>query len=802
MNLAAIPAELKTRPQWVVWRSVIGQNARGETIVTKPPFQPRNLQFGANTTDPRTWGTFEEAVACLQSNPSIAEGIGFVFTEEDDFYGVDIDDENKVDPDLRLMRNELVSKIVGNSKSYAETSPSGRGLHIIAKGSIPMEGRRSQKLQLEVYGSKRYFTITGDVYNGRSEIVEEQDMANWLFADFLAQANDNSGGPLVDVDVHRRLDMSDEEVIQAANNFSPSFAPRFNAQIGCEPGEWSETFIAVIGVLDQITGKVDQIQRIVLGSPMVLQAPNAGNGETRLSKAQRNFNHVLGRVRGNNTGFLQQVAHGRSIMTAIREKREREAKELAERILAKAEGAFSKNGVEMLKAFPLDPRFLDLAPPPGLVGEYVKATLDYCANPFLKFSLPSTLSALCGIVARSYKLPSGSGLNANFVLAAPTSTGKTQTMDAWEDYLTRAASAIGNTVSGPARNRIIKASAASIQGIYPDFMDMPSCVWFISECASQLKQMSEPKSSTDTQLRDAYNDLYDVSKIGRMFSPPRSVASNKANLEPIPNLSVTTYWTTTTSKFDVFNDDAADGFLSRVIVIRHDGPAGEAVPDWDLKKHLPDELHQRLVTQMSLAKAYDERYQIEPGSAYQFTTVVSTEGVEAHGWAFRQIAERIKNAALSKAMPIGYVAVARLPMTAMRLAGMLAVIENPYTPSITVEQYEWAFGYLLQNLAALLSDMDHGEVGSHMSRDMDVAVREIKRMMRKAKSHGVKKGELVHELRLRKPFKDAISPGDAVRRTLLDMVSNELLDEVSIPVSGRGRPAAMYCPTDAAIWSS
>lgn len=796
MDLKNIPAELKARPQWVVWRSIVNDGK-----ITKPPYQPKNYIYPANVNEPSTWGSFEQAVGCWQANPTDVHGIGFVFTEADEFFGIDIDDENKVAPEVIELRRQLVNEILNRTTSYTEISPSGKGIHIIGKAKLPSDGRRSTPLQVEIYGTGRYFTITGNIYQNRTALNDEQPVVDWLFKDFLPSTSTNNGEAVEDTDFNRHVDLSDEEVIRRATNLHPLFAPRYNAQVGCEAGKWSDTFIAVVGVLDQITGKVDQLRRIVMASPMVTQAPPAADGESRLRKAFRTFEPTLSRVRSNNSPFLASVNHGRQIMQAINTKREADAKENAERILAQSQTDFSNHGIELLKAFPVDEQYLKLTLPVGFTAEIVKAAMAGCGNPFMKFSIPAVLSMVSGVLGRAYKLPNGSGLNCNFILAAGTGTGKTQTMDICESMLGSATRSVENNISGPSKSRIIKASASSIQGIFEDFMEVPSCVWFISECASQLKQMSDPRSTTDAQLRDAYNDLYDASKTGRMFSPPRSVANRKANLAPIENLSVSTYWTTTTSKFDIFTDDAQDGFLSRVVIIRHAGPAGEAIPEWEMQKTPPNNVHSRLVAMLAMAKQFDEKAMLDPTNTHTMTTVVRTEGIEGEMWAYRQIAERIKNAALSNDLPPAYTSVARLPMTALRIAGVLAVIDNPYTPYVTAEHFRWAFGYLLQNQVALLSDMDTGELGATMSKDIEVVIREMKKLMRKSKGFGVQKNIITRHLKQVKPFSTAMpTPGEAVKRTLVEMVSLGIISEVEKSESGKGRPAVFYTPSDDKAW--
>lgn len=797
MDLKNIPIELKNRPQWVVWRSIVSNGK-----ITKPPYQPANYIYPADVNNPTTWASFEQAVGCWQANPNEVHGIGFVFTEADEFFGIDIDDENKVAPEVIEIRRQLVNEILSRTTSYTEISPSGKGIHVIGKGKLPSEGRRSSPLQVEIYGQGRYFTITGNIYDNRTNLNDEQGVIDWLFRDFLP-ATTVGVDELVDTDYLRRIDLSDEEVLRQANNAHQLFAPRYNAQVGCEPGQWSDTFIAVIGVLDQVTGKVDQLRRIIMASPMVTRAPPAGDGESRLRKAFRNFDRTLSRVRSNNSPFLASVNHGRHIMQQINNKREQDAKENAERILAQAQTDFSNHGIELLKAFPVEEKYLTLTLPVGFTGEIVKAAMAGCVNPFMKFSIPAVLAMTSGIIGRSYKLPNKSGLNANFILAAGTATGKTQTMDICESLIGSATRSVESNLAGQSKSRIIKASASSIQGIFEDFMDVPSCVWFISECASQLKQMSDPRSTSDAQLRDAYNDLFDASRTGRMFSPPRSVANRRANLEPIENLSVSTYWTTTTSKFDIFTDDAEDGFLSRVVIIRHAGPAGDAIPEWEVQKTPSEAVHQRLVSMLAMAKQFDEKAEADPNNTHTMTTVVSTEGIEGELWAYRQIAERIKNAALSGDLPAAYTSVARLPMTATRLAGVLAVIDNPYTPYITPEHFRWAFGYLLQNQVALLSDMDTGELGATMSKDIEVVIREMKKQMRKSKEFGVQKSVLTRHLKHIKPFCVAMpTPGEAVKRTLNEMLSLGIVVEVDRQTGERGRPSVWYTPTDDKSWQA
>jgi primase-polymerase (primpol)-like protein len=126
-----IPQEMREYKQWICW---------GAGKVPLRAIDGRN----ASVTDPRDWTDFDAACRAGVGNNV---GIGFVFTAADPFVGIDCDDM------------DTARQACDYFKSYAELSPSGRGVHIIVRGSVP-GGRRRGKI--EVYGTGRYFTVTGN----------------------------------------------------------------------------------------------------------------------------------------------------------------------------------------------------------------------------------------------------------------------------------------------------------------------------------------------------------------------------------------------------------------------------------------------------------------------------------------------------------------------------------------------------------------------------------------------------------------------------------------------------------------
>jgi len=85
VNVDAIPAELRERPQWVVWRALERQGR-----ITKVPYRADG-NGRASSTDPATWATFDQAVA--GADALTADGIGYVFSQDDPYFGLDLDGE-------------------------------------------------------------------------------------------------------------------------------------------------------------------------------------------------------------------------------------------------------------------------------------------------------------------------------------------------------------------------------------------------------------------------------------------------------------------------------------------------------------------------------------------------------------------------------------------------------------------------------------------------------------------------------------------------------------------------------------
>ena len=155
INLPKALDEIKKRPQWVCYKLT---ERPGSIKKAKKPMNP-TTGYGAKADDPSTWGSFEKAVESAEAHK--LDGVGFEFGKTGTpgkYVGIDID--NCINEDG--VANSAAVVICREIGSYTELSPSGNGLHIIARGgTLPAIGKRNDAVGLEVYNNGRFFTITG-----------------------------------------------------------------------------------------------------------------------------------------------------------------------------------------------------------------------------------------------------------------------------------------------------------------------------------------------------------------------------------------------------------------------------------------------------------------------------------------------------------------------------------------------------------------------------------------------------------------------------------------------------------------
>lgn len=161
-----IPPEIRALKAFLVWRAV--PRANGKTG-KEPHYVSGGKRCGTNGSpaDLAKLATFEEAIAALKAHPNKFMGIGVAMLPQFSLVALDVDnciENGTIPPDVL----ELVDT------TYAETSPSGKGIRAFFAGSA--KDGKNTKDGYELFCSKNFVTITGDQIDNTFKQCEETEL--------------------------------------------------------------------------------------------------------------------------------------------------------------------------------------------------------------------------------------------------------------------------------------------------------------------------------------------------------------------------------------------------------------------------------------------------------------------------------------------------------------------------------------------------------------------------------------------------------------------------------------------------
>ena len=172
-----IPKRLKSIGRWVGWRFEEQVDATtGEVKTKKVPYRADG-RGRADVTKRAHWGTLAKVMDSYWKGRF--DGIGFVFSDDDDIMGIDLDACR--DPETGQIE-DWARRIIDSFQTYCEASPSGTGVHIILRGHRPA-GAGNRKGHVEIYESARFFTMTGMILRNVRTVDRCQDALDALCAE-------------------------------------------------------------------------------------------------------------------------------------------------------------------------------------------------------------------------------------------------------------------------------------------------------------------------------------------------------------------------------------------------------------------------------------------------------------------------------------------------------------------------------------------------------------------------------------------------------------------------------------------
>lgn len=236
--------------QWILWK----YEDTGGKKLSKVPYQINGDR--AKPNDKATWSDYETVKAVFYNFYNMYDGIGFVFTADDDYVGIDLDFG---------IDDAVKDDIINTLDSYTELSPSGKGYHIIVKGKKTIGANR--KNNIEIYDKLRYFTITENIIDNKNTVQERQKELDYICQKYLCDAPKQNSN---NTSTTTASTLSDDEIIKLAGNAKngDTFKALYGGDItGYE--SHSEADIKLCSILAFWCGRDKvQIDRIFRGSAL------------------------------------------------------------------------------------------------------------------------------------------------------------------------------------------------------------------------------------------------------------------------------------------------------------------------------------------------------------------------------------------------------------------------------------------------------------------------------------------------------------------------------------------------------
>ncbi len=248
---------------WLNWK--LEKTSDGKA--TKIPYRPDGRK--ASTTDSETWSTFEQ-VKKVSDNFS---GIGIVLEPNTGIVGLDFD--HCIENGKVILKD--MEDFITKAKTYVEFSPSGTGLHILFQCSERLDLKRNKhtydkdkKLSVEIYNNGRYFTFTGNVYNGNKDL---RNITADDFESLLATLGYpwNADEPKTNSQVEVKVNMDDGSLLKHIFNSKngKKIQDLYNGNLADNNNDNSSADFALCLHLAFWTGKDrERMRKLWLGSPL------------------------------------------------------------------------------------------------------------------------------------------------------------------------------------------------------------------------------------------------------------------------------------------------------------------------------------------------------------------------------------------------------------------------------------------------------------------------------------------------------------------------------------------------------
>jgi hypothetical protein len=664
--LNSIPYELQQLAQWVV------SDKQGK--FEKVPRNPRTGNF-ADVMDPGTWGTFAEACACHDKH------VGFVLSKNDPYCIIDLD------APITQEQTKRHARILEAFETYAEFSQSGKGVHIICRGSVPAGARRDK---VEVYSDSRYMICTGSAYRNLP-IVDTQPLLNLLFHEMSKDRQ-----TVVEL-VQQEGAFTDEQVYNMARdaNNGDKFVKLWSGLWQGDYPSQSEADFALMSMLCFYSKDNEQCRRLFRWSGLAKDP--SGNLRPKTFRDNKYVNYMLGKQRAKEAppvDFTELLTRAEAV---LKSKQEATCLAVVEQMTPPAEQYLEEKR---------KPKAIKM--PPGLIGELAHYIKESAHRPVAEIGLVSAMALTAGIVGRSYNI-NGTGLNQYFILLAPTGTGKEGAARGMNGLIAAVRMQI------PMVEQFLGPSAfASGQGLIRVLDEKICFVSVLGEFGLTLQQLCDPRANTaERLLKRALLDLYSKSGFNDILHGS-AYADKDKNTKIIHAPSLTILGETTPGIFydSLSHSLVSEGLVPRFSIIEYDGPRPPGNPRAGFP---PDEA---LTNRFAELPAIALRT-IQARTHCPVTLDINAARLMAEFDAY--VDDQINADTVDAKRQLWN----RAHLKALKLSALVSVGCNPHAPVINLECADWAIEMATSDVKRILRKFEGQEIGDGDARQEGDARRAI-----------------------------------------------------------------------------
>ncbi len=329
--------------------------------------------------------------------------------------------------------------------------------------------------------------------------------------------------------------------------------------------------------------------------------------------------------------------------------------------------------------------------PPGNTGVVARFIFDNSYSPVREVSVAATLGLLAGVCGRGYRTYTGKDLALFIILVAKSGIGKDSTHEGIPAMLK-----LSNVHFA---DRFARAQDfVSGEALHKELLREPGFLALQGEFGRKLKRMSNPTDTPMQSLRTVMTNAY-----GKQFLEGKSYSNADNTLLGVdwPALSFLGETTPSTFLECLTPDMMGDGFLSRFLCITYEGDR----PPPNRERNIPLDDDVLKVWQGMVANLVDFLMPINVKSP---CSVLPNNDAQEKLERFEMECIDQLNATDDESERQVW---SRAHLKALKVASLLAVMDNPFVPLVRIEHVAWALTLVRRDIELFQSKKRGGDIG-------------------------------------------------------------------------------------------